>query len=51
MDKDKIQYNAALIYLEKRALKIKNIDAKILGFILLIGIYFLGLYVFKLISL
>lgn len=50
MDKDKIQYNAAFIYLEKKSFKIKNVDAKILGIVLLAAIYYISLYVLKLIS-
>ena len=39
MYRDKIQYNAAIIYLEKKALQIKHLDSKILIFALCMSIY------------
>jgi hypothetical protein len=48
MDKDKIQYNAAIIYLDKRALQIKHLDSKILIITLCMSIYFAIYFMFKL---
>lgn len=39
MNRDKIQYNAAIIYLEKKALQIKHLDSKILTVTLCMSIY------------
>jgi len=48
--KNKIQYNAAVKYLEKNNYRIKLRDSYILVGILLVLVYFVGLYIFKILS-